>query len=238
MPASPSYLQTLPQTEATVFVTSLQKVKEHLSQELAWINTQLQQKTVQLQGIEGILADLGSPSSESPAPASEEPTNGNTSVSRLLDLEIATPSPAAPSSNHEPVDDEPVDAPKLTRSQRGKKPTSGSKAPATAPAKSKRGAVKSASKAKIPTSATQPNTLSSFLQSAFQNQPLSDSITQVLSNAAEPLSTDNLMVELYEGLSSEDYNRAKRSLTNILSTGRSKGKWRSTGRGLYASNAA
>jgi hypothetical protein len=238
MPASLSYLQTLPQAEATDFVTSLQKVKAHLSQELAWINTQLQQKTVQLQGIEGLLAELGSPSSESPAPASEEPPNGNSSVSRLLDLEMATPSPAAPSSNHEPVDDEPVDAPKPPRSQRGQKPTSGSKAPGKASAKSKRGAAKPTSKAKSSASASEPGALKPFLQSAFQNQSLSDSIIQVLSQAKEPLSTDDLMVELYEGLSSEDYNRAKRSLTNILSTGRSKGKWQSTGRGLYASNGA
>jgi len=238
MPSSLSYLQTLPQTEATALVTSLQKVKEHLSQELAWINTQLQQKTVQLQGIDSILADLGSPAPESPAPAAEEPINGNTSVSRLLDLERPTSPQASPSSDHETVDDEAVDdetvdAPELARSQRGKQPTSRPKVPA----KSKRGVAKPASQAKSPASATQPNTLSSFLQSALQNQPLSDSIAQVLSNAVAPLSTDNLMVELYEGLSNEDYQRAKRSLTNILSTGRSKGKWRSTERGLYSSNA-
>jgi hypothetical protein len=240
MPASLSYLQTLPQTEATAFVISLQKVKEHLSQELAFINTQLQQKTVQLQGINGILADLGSPATEVPvpvsealvsealaseAPVSEVPTNGNSSVSRLLDLE--TPTPASPSSDQETAVSEPV------RSQRGKKPSSQSKTPA----KAKRGATKPASKSKSSARSSEPNALKPFLQVAFQNQPLNESIAQVLSNAAEPLSTDELMVELYEGLSSEDYQRAKRSLTNILSTGRSKGKWQSTGRGLYASNA-
>jgi hypothetical protein len=234
MPASLSYLQTLPQTEATAFVISLQKVKEHLSQELAFINTQLQQKTVQLQGINGILADLGSPATEAPvpvseAPVSEAPTNGNSSVSRLLDLEIPTPLPASPSS-----DQEMVEVPEPVRSQSGKKPSSQSKTPA----KAKRGATKPASKSKSSARNSEPNALKPFLQVAFQNQPLNESIAQVLSNAAEPLSTDELMVELYEGLSSEDYQRAKRSLTNILSTGRSKGKWQSTGRGLYASNAA
>ena len=231
MTASTSYLQTLPSTEAIAFVTSLQKVKAHLSQELARINTQLQQKTVQLQGIEGILAELGAPTEQppSPAPASEELTNGNSSVSRLLNLEIPTPPQASPSSDHETVE-----APEPARSQRGKKQISSPKSPA----KSKRSAAKPASQAKASESAAEPNALKPFLQSAFQNQPLSDSIAQVLSNATEPLSTDNLMVELYDGLSSEDYKRAKRSLTNILSTGRSKGKWRSAERGLYTSNVA
>ena len=229
MPASLPYLQTLPPTEATALVTSLQKVKDHLSQELDWINTQLQQKMTQLQGIDGILSDLGSPETEVPVPVSEE-LNGNSSVSRLLDIEIPTPLPQTESSP-------PVEAPDPARSQRGKKPTSSSKAPGKAPPKAKRGASKPSSKTTPSGSATEPNALKPFLQSAFQNQPLNESIAQVLNDATEPLSTDDLMVELYEGLSSEDYQRAKRSLTNILSTGRSKGKWRSTGRGLYASNA-
>lgn len=227
MPVSPSYLQNLLPTEATAFITSLQKVKEHLSQELAWITTQLQQKTVQLQGIDSILADLGSPATEIPTPVSEE-LNGNSSVSRLLDIERPMPMPmpqTEPSS--------PTEAPKPARSPQGKRSTASSKAPATA----KRGAAKPAGKAKPAAAASEPKALKPFLQSAFQNQPLNESIAQVLSQAKESLSTDDLMVELYDGLSSEDYQRAKRSLTNILSTGRSKGKWRSTGRGLYASNA-
>jgi hypothetical protein len=43
---------------------------------------------------------------------------------------------------------------------------------------------------------------------------------------------------LYEGLSTEDYQRAKHSLANILSVGKSKGTWQSVGRGRYTGNAA
>jgi hypothetical protein len=236
MTSPTSYLQTLPQTEANAFVTSLQKVKEHLSQELGWISTQLQQKTVQLQGIEAILSEFGSPAAEpdaAPVTVVEGLTSGNTSVSRLLDLETSSSAQAAPSAES------------AAARRPGRKPSSTSKA-ATKSAtkaspksttKSKQGAVKPG-KAKASASATEPNALRPFLQAAFQNQSLSDSIVQVLSNSAEPLSADNLMVELYEGLSSEDYKRAKRSLTNILSTGRSKGKWRSAERGLYTNNAS
>jgi hypothetical protein len=234
MTSPTSYLQTLPQTEANAFVTSLQKVKEHLSQELGWISTQLQQKTVQLQGIEAILSEFGSVSTSdtAPVPPAEGLTSGNTSVSRLLDLETtSSPAPAAPSSEVAPA------------RQPGKKPKSNSKPAAKASPKSaakpKQGAATPGRKTKATAATTaEPNALRPFLQAAFQNQSLSDSIVQVLTNAAEPLSADNLMVELYEGLSSEDYKRAKRSLTNILSTGRSKGKWRSAERGLYTNNEA
>jgi hypothetical protein len=62
-------------------------------------------------------------------------------------------------------------------------------------------------------------------------------VGDILNNASAPLSTDEVMAELYDGLSKEDYNRAKNSLANILSVGRSKGTWKSTGRGRYAGNA-
>ena len=203
MTSSTSYLQTLPATEATAFVTSLQKVKEHLSQELAWINTQLQQKTVQLQGIEAILSELGSPETAVETPvtsASEGLANGNTSISRLLDLEV----PTAPSEAASAADSAPLQS-SDSAPRRGKKQSSGSKSSA----KPKRGSVKSASKAKSSPSATEPSALRLFLQSAFQDKPLSDSIAHVLNSAPEPLSADNLMVELYEGLSSEDYKTSQ-----------------------------
>ena len=228
MTSSTSYLQTLPQAEANTFVTSLQKVKEHLSQELEWINTQLRQKTVQLQGIEAILSELSSLGVESDTEAmtsdAEGMTSGNSSISRLLDLEVSAASPQS-TLNADSAS---------AQSQPGRRQSSSSKS-SKASTKPKRGAAKPG-RAKASDSTAEPGALKPFLQSAFRNQPLSDSIVQVLNHAAEPLSADNLMVELYEGLSSEDYKRAKRSLTNILSTGRSKGKWRSAERGLYAGN--
>lgn len=62
------YLQTLSRDEAIAFVTSLQRVKNYLNQELEWITEQLKQKTTQLQGIETLLSEavkLGLISSES-----------------------------------------------------------------------------------------------------------------------------------------------------------------------------
>lgn len=52
-----SYLQTLPQDDAIAFVASLQKVKDHLSRELQWMKQQVQQKSIQLQGIETLLSE-------------------------------------------------------------------------------------------------------------------------------------------------------------------------------------
>jgi len=52
-----SYLQTLSPAEARAFITSLGQVQSHLQQELEWMNQQMQQKTMQLQGIETLLAE-------------------------------------------------------------------------------------------------------------------------------------------------------------------------------------
>ncbi len=54
---STSYLQTLAKDEAIAFVASLQKVKDHLSQELQWMSEQAQQKTAQLQSLETLLSE-------------------------------------------------------------------------------------------------------------------------------------------------------------------------------------
>jgi hypothetical protein len=79
--------------------------------------------------------------------------------------------------------------------------------------------------------------LQRFLKNQWRDKALTESVGDILNSASAPLSTDEVMAELYDGLSKEDYNRAKNSLANILSVGRSKGTWKSTGRGRYAGNA-
>ncbi|UBF24919.1 hypothetical protein K9N68_25190 [Kovacikia minuta CCNUW1] len=61
-------------------------------------------------------------------------------------------------------------------------------------------------------------------------QPLGD----ILNQATAPLSTDAVMAALYDGLPTAEYDRAKHSLANTLSVGRSKGLWKSAGRGVQA----
>ncbi|MDX2242519.1 MAG: hypothetical protein NW224_17670 [Leptolyngbyaceae cyanobacterium bins.302] len=52
-----SYLQTLSRNDAIAFIDSLQRVKSHLSGEIQWMHQQVQQKTVQLQGIETLISE-------------------------------------------------------------------------------------------------------------------------------------------------------------------------------------
>ena len=67
---------------------------------------------------------------------------------------------------------------------------------------------------------------------------MADSIAAVLDQSKKPMGIHDVVAELYDGLSSEDYKRAKTALTNLLSAGRSQGRWKSTGRGLYISSLA
>ena len=78
--------------------------------------------------------------------------------------------------------------------------------------------------------------LQRFLQNQWRDKVLTEAIGEILKRAAVPLSTDEVMAALYDGLPKADYDRAKHSLANILSVGKSKGTWQSTGRGRYASN--
>lgn len=220
MATSPtSYLQTLPSDEVTTFVASLLKVKQHLSHEIQWFSEQLQQKTVQLHGIEALLAESGVESAPAPVAAISAP-----SLDQFTPAAIAAPQ-------------EPQVAPQPTQLTKAAGKQLRSKPGAKAATKGK------ATKPKAPGSKSHPTRtegpeLRQFLQPQFRDTPLSEAIIQVLGKAAEPLSPDNIASELYEGLSTEDYGRAKRSLVSVLSLGRSKGKWQSPGRGLYESAAA
>lgn len=79
--------------------------------------------------------------------------------------------------------------------------------------------------------------LQPFLKSQWRDQALTAAVGDILNRAAAPLSTDAVMAALYDGLPTAAYDRAKHSLANTLSVGRSKGAWQSIGRGRYAGNA-
>jgi hypothetical protein len=234
-----SYLQTLPKDEAIAFVASLLKVKTHLDDELQWMNVQLQQKTSQLQGIEAILSEavlLGLIDAEA-TPFTPNPDANGTTISlpsslisiapqsiELTDsINLGIANSAVPANSAAVAASEPSDPPTI-------QPKS------TQPRKPKTNKKTSNTKTKKSNVSTEASDLRQFLQAEFREQTLVESIAQVLEDALEPLGADDIMAELYEDLSDEDYRRAKRSLTNILSLGKTRGKWQSAARGLYRGN--
>lgn len=255
-----SYLQTLAKDEAIAFVASLQKVKEHLSHELQWMNGQVQQKTIQLQGIDHLLAEavglglltanstptiateIEQPSAEiAPPPVTLAATNGNglaAETTTAIDVISGDPSEsilAAPTAP--PKRGKQRQANKTSSSKRNVKPSSvgkSSDATTATPATS----TKAKKPGRPPRSASEPGKTSDsgfqqFLQTSFQDKSMTDAVGEILATAKEPLNTDAIMAQLYTGLADEPYQRAKSSLSNILSVGKSKGKWKSPGRGLY-----
>lgn len=256
-----SYFQTLANDEATAFVTSLQRVKAHLSQELQGLEAQVQQKMLQLQGIETLLLEalgLGLTTAathitpeetatvavpirhvEAPTITTDESALTLSATADGNTLPMAETQPAttaiAALSNEEPS--------KQSRGQHGKAVADKTPRSAKASATTK----PSNTKAKQPASSRLParkanqrgkaSNLQPFLKAQFRDQALTEAVGEILSRASAPLSTDEVMAALYDGLPQVAYDRAKHSLANTLSVGRSKGSWQSTGRGRYASNA-
>jgi hypothetical protein len=255
-----SYLQSLADDETTAFVVSLRNVKVHLSQELQWIDEQMQQKTVQLQGIETLLSEalsLGLIATDA------DPTLGDTSATFVPSSQISLANAGTDQSNLELSAaanggvfrrDQSIDSidsiaaaiaalPDQTSAKQpsdqasGRAKTSRDAKPAptkTSAAKTQRSNLSSSKTGRT----GQSSGLNQFLQSQFRGQALTESVSDILNRASEPLSTDDVMAKLYAGLSEEDYQRAKHSLANILSLGKSKGSWQSAGRGRYTGNAA
>jgi hypothetical protein len=240
-----SYLQTLDKNEAIAFVGSLQKVKEHLNHELQWINAQSEQKTTQLQGIEAILIEAVTLGLIAHLPADSGASNASLlspSVEMLLsssngNASLADVDPTDPEADDEvtTVTDSTGDRGKVAHSKTtSAAPTStgqksrGSKAKSGSPAK------RTTSKANL--SAKSPD-LKHFVRAEFNEQSFTDAVFQILESSKEPIGLSDVIAKLYEELSKQDYQRAKISLTNVLSTGKNKGKWKSIGRGMYASNA-
>ena len=246
MATSTSHLKTLAKDEAIVFVTSLQKVKDHLSQELQWMNEQAQQKTTQLQGIETLLSEASTLGLVTPE-ADSIPEVTPESVEELasaIELAAAESGSTASSDMPEPVAAAIAALPvkKTSTKQRGsqEKAKSGKTPPGPKPSATTT-AKKPSKPAAPPAGKTsqrgKTSNLQRFLKNQWHDKALTESVGDILNNASAPLSTDEVMAELYDGLSKDDYNRAKNSLANILSVGRSKGTWKSTGRGRYAGNA-
>ena len=228
MATSPSYLQALPQDEAIAFVTSLQKVKEHLSQELQWINEQVEQKTVQLQGIETLVSEatnLGLITL-----TSDGTTKVATSTIHDSDAPLSV-SPSSLSSTIEPQTNEQEQDDNLKTKPAPKSATasitSATKAKQTKPSP------KSTGKKNQPTSSSD---LRQLLKAEFQETTFTDAVAQILENADKPLHLDDLLEQMYGKLSDKTFQRAKVSLANVLSTGMGKERWKSAGKGFYAGN--
>ena len=230
-----SYLQSLAYDEAIAFVTSLQSVKAHLSHELQWMGTQVQQKTMQLQGIETLLSEaltlglLTADDMHSTADAGSVTTAATAPIATAaIAPERALELPAAADEGTPSIEstDESTDE----STEESTEPVA---AIASLPAE-----VTSPSPATKATQRGKASGFQRFLRSPFRHQALTDAVSDILNRAAAPLSTDELMAALYDGLPQADYQRVKHSLANILSVGRSKGAWKSTGRGRYAGNAA
>ncbi|XHX79293.1 MAG: hypothetical protein RBJ76_05005 [Stenomitos frigidus ULC029] len=255
--SSTSYLQTLTKDEAIAFATSLQKVKAHLSQERQWLETQVQQKIVQLQGMETLLSEVEAlglivadthlrPETTSLVAAPVAPVVAtavatyksvleNPATENGITKPVATTEPAAALSVERPAQ-QPSDQQgnvETAQTLRGSEPSANTK---TNTAKTKQPKPSTLSADKMQQRGRVSN-LQQCLKRSFRNQALTESVSDILNRAATPLSTDEVMATLYDGLPKADYDRAKHSLANILSAGRSKGAWQSPGRGLYAGNA-
>ncbi|XGV98046.1 MAG: hypothetical protein ACAF41_03730 [Leptolyngbya sp. BL-A-14] len=272
-----SYLHTLAKEEAIAFVTSLQKVKEHLSHELQWMNGQVQQKTIQLQGIDTLLSEavgLGllspnaittQPSTATDANSSSVAVDGQANLSQTepslpailaaangnsLAAETVASINTASGSSPEAVLSTPAAPPKRGRKPQATKASQG-KRNAKQPAAEKTSAPKATTKASAPKATTAPakkpgraakssseadgsaSGFQQFVQPPFKDKSMTDAVGEILATAKEPMNTDAIMSKLYDGLSGEPYQRAKSSLSNILSVGKTKGKWKSPSRGLY-----
>ncbi len=228
MATSPSYLQTLRNNEAIAVVASLQKVREHLTQELQWMNEQVQQKMIQLQGVETLL--------------SEAIDLGLLTLTSDVTTEVATPTtydsdapvraiPSNLSSSVEPQINGQEQDDNFKRKPASKSATA-SKSSA-AKAKQTKPSSKPTGKKSPPTSSSD---LRQFLKAEFQKTTFTDAVAQILEDANKPLHLDDLLEQMYGKVSDKTFQRAKVSLANVLSTGMGKGKWKSAGKGFYVGN--
>lgn len=216
MSPSTSYLQTVTKPEAIAFIASLQKVKDHLSQELEWMTEQVQQKTTQLQGIETLLVEATELGLVNVNPDLRATVNGLDSVTPVDVGAIAS------DPNHHAA------ARDLKPEKKAKQ--SAAIQPNAAKAKKPKGASKS-------TETSRPSSglvdLRKLLTTEFQGQTFTDSVAQILERTTQPLHVSELLDQLYADLSDSDYNRARISLAKVLSTGKSEGKWQALGKGMY-----
>jgi len=256
-----AYLKTLPADEAIALVTSLQKVKEHLTEELDWMNQLLQQKTTQLQGIETLLAEADSvgltqsgskpstPKAETEvAPASTEP---GTASKKVASAQVTTPENGTTLTRDTPTAFDPMlvltseldnlptkveSGPKTETAEKGGvKPqtkTKAAKAPASSLTKNKKTTAPKVSSKAAPTG--KPKELRELLTKKYQGKTFGEIAEELLTRANKPVHVNELVKEMYGNLSEADSKRARLALTKLLSAGKMEGKWQSIGQGVYA----
>jgi hypothetical protein len=231
-----SYLQALSADDAAAFVSSLQTVKDHLRGELEWMTQQVQQKTLQLQGIETLLAEyeMLDPSAlqtqftdgaEVPLSSSAEGLEAGSSDSIAEEqnqTQSSTASATVPSQNT-------IAIAKPQQPSKSSKSTNTKSKPTTA--KKTKPAGKSSSQAGKSSGRKE---LRDLLLPKFAGQSLTDAVAQILAETDQSLHLNQLLAEMYGTLTEQDFQRAKVSLANVLSVGKKEGKWQNLGEGLYA----
>lgn len=247
--SSTSYLQTLTKDETLAFLTSLQKVKDHLNEELQWMKQQVQQKSIQLQGIETLLGEARAIglSVASPAEASED----QSSTTELQPIDTVALKALLNNSQNllsdDDEDEDTEDTDDADEAMSAPAPTAASPKKQTKAKSPKATISKRGTSAKKPKSSSKPKAkgngstkgvdLRELLQPTFQDMTFGDAVSEILEQANQPLHLDDLIDKMYQELSDQDYHRAKGSLANVLSVGTSKGRWKNVSKGMYASNA-
>ncbi|HEY9909792.1 MAG TPA: hypothetical protein V6D18_19545 [Thermosynechococcaceae cyanobacterium] len=237
-------------TDDAQLISKLQDVRDHLTQELQHLTAQVERKTLQLRGIESILEDARGGSTNGKAAAPEAPATPVLEVSANAPVVAAPatspdpqPEPEAPAPEFEATEAVPEpeaivpSAPVAEKLHRAKTPAA-ERTPPTAKStakstKSKPPAAKSKQSTPKLEPSAKPTELRQALQPQFQGKTLAESIREVLATASEPLTAKDVVTELYEGLTIDDLKRATKTVATILGAGRTKGDWKSPGKGLY-----
>lgn len=246
--SSTSYLQTLTKDETLAFLTSLQKVKDHLNEELQWMNQQVQQKSIQLQGIETLLGEARAIGLAVESPAAQESEKQQSPTEPQSIDTVALKALLNNSQNLLSVSDVDEDTDDADEAMSSPAPTADSPKKQTKNAKQpSKAASKRSTSAKKPKSSSKPKAkgngstkgvdLRELLQPTFQDMTFGDAVSEILEQANQPLHLDDLIDKMYKELSDQDYQRAKGSLANVLSVGTGKGRWKNVSKGMYASNA-
>ena len=211
-----------------------------MSGELGWMKQQVEQKTLQLQGIEALLA-------EAIALGLSEATLDTTATSETTDVEMASFDTVLPPVSEVASSDDELALPvNGTSNGNGStqatppaetKPSSKAQAKTQSVAASKTNTMKkksasSKSAAKVAKSNTNRD-LRELLLPTYTGKTLTDVVAQVLNDAEKPLHLNDLLEEMYGEMSDRDYKRAKVSLANVLSVGKKEGKWLNLGEGMY-----
>ena len=225
------------------------------------MNQQVQQKTVQLQGIETLLSEasmlehLETDADRVVAPAASDVQTTPEPTTEPAAAETVVPTQAEPAGTND-VEADVAASEGVPAQESASSPAEVAAPPATA--QGEKTASKPSAKTKSPKSSSgkattrkQPSTKTktqsrsqarktkaqpksrALLRPKFADTSLTDAVTQVLTQAAESLHLDQLVSELYEDVSGEDLKRIKKALANVLSEGKKTGKWRNVGNGVY-----